>query len=103
MPHGAKTRYPRAQADLIAVVLAAGDVQSIDRDVRKSQITGYASSGSVAKIREEKTMGVKARFLLRLGNQPKQVSDEQNLSSDVPFFHAAYLPLANHIHTLIST
>lgn len=58
--------------------------------------------GSVAKIRKGKTIGVKVHFLLRLDNQSKQVSDEQNLSRDVPFFHSVHLSLAKHIHTLIS-
>jgi hypothetical protein len=31
-------------------------------------------------------MGVKSRFLLLLGDRSKQAGDEQDLSSNVPFF-----------------
>lgn len=43
-----------------------------------------------------------SHFLLCLGNQPKQAGNERDLSRNVPFFHSRYLPLAKHMHTLVS-
>jgi hypothetical protein len=47
-------------------------------------------------------MSVKARFLLRLGNQFEQAGNEGNLSRDVPLFHPMHLSLPKHIYALIS-
>ena len=47
-------------------------------------------------------MAVKSRFLLRLGDQSKQVGDEGNLPRDVSFFRHLHLSFPKHMHHLIS-
>jgi hypothetical protein len=47
-------------------------------------------------------MGAQYCFLLRLGYSSKQIGDEGNLSSDVPFFHSIHLAIPNHMHTFLS-
>lgn len=47
-------------------------------------------------------MGAQSCFLLSLGNQSKQIGDEGNLASDIPFFHSIHLAFPNHRHTFIS-
>lgn len=47
-------------------------------------------------------MGVQVCFLLSLGSQSKQIGDEGNLSSEVPFSHSIHLAFSNHMHAFIS-
>ena len=47
-------------------------------------------------------MGVKFRFLFRLGGYSKQAGDERDLTYNVSFFHPTHLPLAKHVHALVS-
>jgi hypothetical protein len=53
---------------------------------RLPKVRHGAIKGSVAKIHEGKTMGVKSHFWLRLDNQSKQAGDKGNLSSGVSFW-----------------
>ena len=45
---------------------------------------------------------MKFPFLLSLGRHSKQAGDEGDLPLDVSFAHPSDLPLANHVHDLIS-
>lgn len=58
--------------------------------------------GLCCKNSQRNTMGGKTHFLFSLGGHSEQASDERNLMCDVPFFHPMHLPLAKHVHTLVS-
>ena len=77
-------------------------VQDISKPQGTSSPEAWHELRLCCKDSRGKTMVVKSRFWLRLDNQSKQAGNEGNLSRDVPFFHPVHLPLANHIHTLIS-
>ncbi len=47
-------------------------------------------------------MGVQLLLLLGLGCHFKQAGDEGNLGTNVSFVHVLHLPLANHVHHLVS-
>jgi len=47
-------------------------------------------------------MGVKSHLLFSLDCYSKQAGDERHLTHDVPFSHAAYLTLPEHVHGFIA-
>ena len=47
-------------------------------------------------------MGVKVSFSRRLLCREKQAGDTCNLTDDVAFFDATYLPFPDHMHDLIA-
>jgi hypothetical protein len=47
-------------------------------------------------------MDVKPYSLLSLYNHSKQVSDQDNLASHIPFLHSLHFSFSNHIHDLKS-
>jgi hypothetical protein len=47
-------------------------------------------------------MGMQFLLLLGLGSHSKQTGDEGDLPSNVSFAHPSDLPLANHVHNLVS-
>ena len=47
-------------------------------------------------------MGVKSHLLFSLGRHSKQAEDERHLPHDISLFHTVHLPLAKHVHHLVS-
>jgi hypothetical protein len=57
--------------------------------------------GCVAKTRGARD-GREASLLFSLGGHSKQAGDEGDLPSNVSFAHPMHLPLAKHVHHLVS-
>jgi len=47
-------------------------------------------------------MGVQLACLLSLGGHSKQARDERHLPHDISLFPSVHLPLAKHVHHLVS-